>query len=344
METIHVKFDELIAMASECNNLGPSFNCLNFRDSSEDLQTVPLKTDLDNLFGPLYKECYATSTPEVSDNFAANTLDNKDTPSSSSIVVEEDEAPQIVSSSAEPVATGPNTVVSNVNANELVQEDVTELDINVFYNPLHTPVFEEAESSSTYQDSSRVKVNLKAQIMKIRTNNETEFKYKNLRLFYAKLGIVHNTSIARTPQQNGVVERTNHTLVEAARTMLIYSKTPGFLWAEDIATACFTHNRSIVHTRKIMETIHVKFDELTAMASECNNLGPSFNCLNFRDSSEDLQTVPLKTDLDNLFGPLYKECYATSTPEVSDNSAANTLDNKDTPSSSSIVVEEDEAP
>nr|GFA34658.1 hypothetical protein [Tanacetum cinerariifolium] len=56
-----------------------------------------LMNDLDKLFGPLYEEYYATSTPEVSDNFTANTLDNEDTPSSSLIVVEEDEAPQIVS-------------------------------------------------------------------------------------------------------------------------------------------------------------------------------------------------------------------------------------------------------
>ncbi|GKA22297.1 hypothetical protein Tco_0708259 [Tanacetum coccineum] len=77
-------------------NFGPGFNCLNFQDSSKDLQSVPSKTYLDNLFGPLYDEYYATSTPEVLDNSAANTLDNEDTPSSSSIVVEEDEAPQIV--------------------------------------------------------------------------------------------------------------------------------------------------------------------------------------------------------------------------------------------------------
>ncbi|GJT78543.1 retrovirus-related pol polyprotein from transposon TNT 1-94 [Tanacetum coccineum] len=70
----------------------------------------------------------------------------------------------------------------------------------------------------------------------------TEFKNEKLRLFYAKLGIVHNTSIAQTPQQNGVVERRNRTLVEAARTMLIFSKSPEFLWAEVIATACFTQN------------------------------------------------------------------------------------------------------
>ncbi|GJS38470.1 retrovirus-related pol polyprotein from transposon TNT 1-94 [Tanacetum coccineum] len=43
--------------------------------------------------------------------------------------------------------------------------------------------------------------------------------------------------VPRTPQQNGVVERRNHTLVEAARTMMIFSKAPMFLWAEAVATA-----------------------------------------------------------------------------------------------------------
>ncbi|GJT62773.1 retrovirus-related pol polyprotein from transposon TNT 1-94 [Tanacetum coccineum] len=95
-------------------------------------------------------------TQEVSDRSAAYTLDNEDTSSSSSIIVEEDEAPQIVSSSAEPVDTELNTPISNENTDELVQEDVVEFDGNVFYNPLHTPVFEEAESSSTYQDLSNM--------------------------------------------------------------------------------------------------------------------------------------------------------------------------------------------
>ncbi|GJS40316.1 hypothetical protein Tco_0565359, partial [Tanacetum coccineum] len=49
-----------------------------------------------------------------------------------------------------------NTPVLNENADELVQEDVVELDGNIFYNPLHTPVFEEAESSSIYQDPSNM--------------------------------------------------------------------------------------------------------------------------------------------------------------------------------------------
>ncbi|GKB23001.1 integrase, catalytic region, zinc finger, CCHC-type containing protein [Tanacetum coccineum] len=256
---------------------------------------------------------------------------------------------------------------------------------------------------------NQVQRNLKAQILTIRTDNGTKFKNKKLWELFEKLGIVHQTSVARTPQQNGVVKRQTRTLVEAARTMFIFSKALEFLWAEAIVTACFTQNRSIVHTRynktpyelirgrkpniqyfhvfgslcyptndrddlgkmkpkadigifigysessrgfriynrqnkKIMETIHVKFDELTTMASECKNLEPGTNCTNFQDSSEDSQSIPSKLDMDNLFGPLYEEYYATSSQEVSDNSATNTLDNEHTSSSSSIVVEEDEAP
>ncbi|GJW07870.1 retrovirus-related pol polyprotein from transposon TNT 1-94 [Tanacetum coccineum] len=156
IETIHVKFDELTVMALECNNSGPSFSCSNFQDSSEVSQSVPSKIDLDNLFSPLYEEYYAMSTTEVLDNSTSNTLDNEDTPSSASIIIEEDEALEIVSSSEELVDTKPNTSVANENADELVQEDVTKPDKNVLHNLLHTLVFEEAESSSTYQDPSNM--------------------------------------------------------------------------------------------------------------------------------------------------------------------------------------------
>ncbi|GJT58612.1 retrovirus-related pol polyprotein from transposon TNT 1-94 [Tanacetum coccineum] len=66
-----------------------------------------------------------------------------------------------------------------------------------------------------------------------------------LREYYEKVGISHETSVARSPQQNSVVERRNRTLIEAART---------------------------IRTRRIVETIHVDFDELTAMASEHSNV------------------------------------------------------------------------
>ncbi|GJX38666.1 retrovirus-related pol polyprotein from transposon TNT 1-94 [Tanacetum coccineum] len=96
---------------------------------------------------------------------------------------------------------------------------------------------------------SQAQLNYQAKVCKIRTDNDTEFKNVTLKAHYEKLGIMQQFSIARTPQQNGVVERRNHTLVEAARTMLIFSKLPEFLWAKAVATTCFTQNRSIIHTR-----------------------------------------------------------------------------------------------
>ncbi|GJS38879.1 retrovirus-related pol polyprotein from transposon TNT 1-94 [Tanacetum coccineum] len=146
------------------------------------------------------------------------------------------------------------------------------------------------------------------------------------------------------------------TLVEAARTMLIFSRLPKFLWAEAVATACFTQNRSIIYTRhnkapyellqdrktnveyfhvfgslcyptnnqddlrkmkpkedigvfigysetsrgfriynrrtkKNMETINVRFDKLTAMASEHNCLEPELQqFINYNSSAEEMYT------------------------------------------------------
>nr|GEW45453.1 hypothetical protein [Tanacetum cinerariifolium] len=86
-------------------------------------------------------------------------------------------------------------------------------------------------------------------ICRVRINNGTEFKNKNVAKFFDKVGITQQFSAARTPQQNGVVERRNRTLVEAARTMLTFTNLPSFLWAKSITTACFTQNCSIIHKR-----------------------------------------------------------------------------------------------
>ncbi|GJS99406.1 retrovirus-related pol polyprotein from transposon TNT 1-94 [Tanacetum coccineum] len=94
-----------------------------------------------------------------------------------------------------------------------------------------------------------IQVHLKATVRNVRTDNGTEFVNQTLREWYENVGITHQTSVARTPQQNGVVERRNRTLVEAARTMLIFSKAPLFLWAEAINTACYTQNRSLIRLR-----------------------------------------------------------------------------------------------
>nr|GEV79810.1 putative reverse transcriptase domain, ribonuclease H-like domain, aspartic peptidase domain protein [Tanacetum cinerariifolium] len=93
----------------------------------------------------------------------------------------------------------------------------------------------------------RITLLLQSPVIIIRTDNDTEFKTQVLKKYFDSVGISHQMSSVRTPQQNRVVERRNRTLVEAARTMLIFSRAPLFLWAEAIATACFTQNRSIIH-------------------------------------------------------------------------------------------------
>ncbi|GKC70578.1 retrovirus-related pol polyprotein from transposon TNT 1-94 [Tanacetum coccineum] len=69
-------------------------------------------------------------------------------------------------------------------------------------------------------------VRLNATVRYIKTDNGTKFVNQTLKAYYEELGISHQTSITRTSQQNGIVERRNHTIVEAARTMLIFSKAP----------------------------------------------------------------------------------------------------------------------
>nr|GFB76129.1 putative ribonuclease H-like domain-containing protein [Tanacetum cinerariifolium] len=86
---------------------------------------------------------------------------------------------------------------------------------------------------------------LQAQVRIVRTDKRMEFLNQNLHAYFAAEGIHHKTLVARTPEQNGVVERRNHTLVEAAQTMLSVTKVPLFFWAEAIAIACFTQNHHI---------------------------------------------------------------------------------------------------
>ncbi|GJS48487.1 putative ribonuclease H-like domain-containing protein [Tanacetum coccineum] len=80
----------------------------------------------------------------------------------------------------------------------------------------------------------------------IRCDNGTEFKNYVMNELCAKKGIKREFSVARTPQQNGVVERKNRTLIEAARTMLADSLLPIPFWAEAVNTACYVLNRVIV--------------------------------------------------------------------------------------------------
>ncbi|KAJ9562965.1 hypothetical protein OSB04_008125 [Centaurea solstitialis] len=95
----------------------------------------------------------------------------------------------------------------------------------------------------------RIQVLLGRQVKKLRSDNGTEFRNVKLQSFLEEVGISHNFSAVRTPQQNGVVERKNRTLVEAARSMIAHSSVPPSLWAEALSTACYTQNRTLIVKR-----------------------------------------------------------------------------------------------
>jgi hypothetical protein len=84
-------------------------------------------------------------------------------------------------------------------------------------------------------------------IKKIRSDNGTEFKNSQIEGFLEEEGIKHEFSSPYTPQQNGVVERKNRTLLDMARTMLDEYKTSDRFWAEAVNTACYAINRLYLH-------------------------------------------------------------------------------------------------
>ncbi|GJR05096.1 retrovirus-related pol polyprotein from transposon TNT 1-94 [Tanacetum coccineum] len=93
----------------------------------------------------------------------------------------------------------------------------------------------------------QIQVLLQAPVIIVRTENGTELTNQVLKAYLEDVSISHQTSTVRTPQQNRVVEQRNRTLVEATRTMLIFSSAPLFLWTDVVATACYTQNRSLIH-------------------------------------------------------------------------------------------------
>nr|GFD27853.1 putative ribonuclease H-like domain-containing protein [Tanacetum cinerariifolium] len=111
------------------------------------------------------------------------------------------------------------------------------------------------------------------------------------------------TSVARSLQENGVVERRNRTLIEAARTMLIYAQAPLFLWAEAMETVCFTQNRSIIRLR------HGKTPYELMHGPALNEMTPGTISLGLvqKSSSSTSYVPPLRNDWDLLFQPLFDE-------------------------------------
>nr|GEV13896.1 integrase, catalytic region, zinc finger, CCHC-type, peptidase aspartic, catalytic [Tanacetum cinerariifolium] len=151
------------------------------------------------------------------------------------------------------------------------------------------------------------------------------------------VGISHETSVARSPQQNSVVKRRNRTLIEAASTMLIYARAPLFLWVDAVAITCFTQNHYIVrlhHSKTPYELLHDTLLDLSyfhvfgALCFPTNdsenlgklqpkaNMGPALHEMTPATISSGLMpnptsstpfVPPSRTNWDLFFQPLFEE-------------------------------------
>ncbi|GJV11686.1 retrovirus-related pol polyprotein from transposon TNT 1-94 [Tanacetum coccineum] len=190
----------------------------------------------------------------------------------------------------------------------------------------------------------QIQVGLNKTVRFIRTDNGTEFVNQALSAYYEGVGITHQKSVPRTPQQNGVVERRNRTLVEAARTMMIFSKAPMFLWAEAVATACQSMIGIFVgyapsrkgyriynkRTRRLMETIHVTFDEMAqTMAPREMLFQPMFD-EHIEQSPVDEQ-VPFATEVNAQVAPPGTSLSTTIAQDAPSTSASSSTSNRHLP-------------
>nr|GEU30275.1 hypothetical protein [Tanacetum cinerariifolium] len=185
-----------------------------------------------------------------------------------------------------------------------------------------------------------IQVRLKTPVRHIRTDNRTEFFNQTLRKYYEKVGISHETSVARSPEQNGVNERRNRKTPYEH----LHNKLPNLSFLHVFGALCYPTNDSEnlgklqpkadigifigyaptkkafwiynKFTRRIVETIHVDFDELTVMASEQSSSGPTLNEMTNATISLGLVPKPSsstpyvshsRNDWDLLFQPLFDE-------------------------------------
>nr|GEY11791.1 retrovirus-related Pol polyprotein from transposon TNT 1-94 [Tanacetum cinerariifolium] len=159
----------------------------------------------------------------------------------------------------------------------------------------------------------KISVRLQAPVIIIRTNIGTEFKNHILKEYFDSVGITHETSAAKTPQQNGVVEHRNRTLVEAARTIKL-----DISYLHVFGALCYPKNdREDIDKLGAKETKNVMFDELSAMAFEQNSSRPGLQSMTSGQISSELELTyapstitpqrPSERDLDILFEPLHNE-------------------------------------
>ena len=87
------------------------------------------------------------------------------------------------------------------------------------------------------------KLNIWSNVKSVRSDNGGEYVSKAFTKFCAEKGITQQMTNPYTPEQNGVSERLNRTIIEAVRSMLIHSNLPSKFWAEAVQTAVYVQNR-----------------------------------------------------------------------------------------------------
>ncbi|GKA46478.1 putative ribonuclease H-like domain-containing protein [Tanacetum coccineum] len=145
---------------------------------------------------------------------------------------------------------------------------------------------ETSEILKTFITSIENLIDLKVKV--IRCDNGTEFKNKVMNQLCEMKGIKKEFSVARTPQQNGVAERKNRTLIEDARTMLADSKLPTTFLAEAVNTACYVQNRVLVIKPQNKTPYELSFLEKYANVNNTNNINtvsPTINATSIEDNA-----------------------------------------------------------
>ncbi|GKA43208.1 putative ribonuclease H-like domain-containing protein [Tanacetum coccineum] len=140
------------------------------------------------------------------------------------------------------------------------------------------------ETSGILQNFIRqIENQLNHRVKIIRSNNDTEFKNRDMLEFCGNKGIKQEYSNARIPQQNGVAKRMNRTLIEAARTMLANSLLPTTFWAEAVSTACYIFNRNQTNS-------HAGTSEVTNSAGTSQT--PNSDASKEKDKDAELIVMP----------------------------------------------------
>ncbi|KAJ9561101.1 hypothetical protein OSB04_006261 [Centaurea solstitialis] len=134
-------------------------------------------------------------------------------------------------------------------------------------------------------------------VRSIRSDHGTEFKNSTLETFFDQKGISQNFSSVRTPQQNGVAERRNRTLIEAARSMLSEANLATQFWAEAVNTACYTQNRSLIVKRfrrtpyELFRNRKPSIEHLHIFSCVCYILNNKDNLGKFDSKSDEIGTI-----------------------------------------------------